>query len=241
MKRKVVFSILFFLAPLVAFSQPKFLWKTSMVQAAPGKLLELIDLYKTRFAADSANGEPRPFWMRHAQGDKWDLLILFPVGNYSEYYAADRVKRRENMQHTALRSQIKEATAWQEDIFVYGPAPEEIRKRFSGASFFHLEIFIALAGKAEELYKEREMENMYGKALKRPENFVFVRDQGAAWDLFTLGGYRDLKHYAESADISQADQDAAAKSAGFEAANKIGPYLRTFIREHHDTLCSIVK
>jgi len=120
-------------------------------------------------------------------------------------------------------------------------APEEIRKRFSGTSFFHLEIFIALAGKTGELYKEREMENMYGKALKRPENFIFVRDQGAAWDLFTLGGYRDLKHYAESADISPAEQEAAAKSAGFEGANKIGPYLRTLIREHHDTLGNLVK
>jgi len=237
----VKISVFLVLVCQFAFSQASYLYKTSLVQAAPGKLLELIDLYKARFAVDSANGEPRPFWMRHAQGDKWDILILFPFGNYSEYYAADRVKRRENGQHTALRRQIKEATSWQEDIFVYGPAPEDIRKKFSGASFFHLEIFIALAGKTEELYKEREMENLYLKALKRPENFIFVRDQGAAWDLFTLGGYRDLKHYAESADISEKDQESAARQAGFEKANRIGLYLRTLIREHHDTLGNLVK
>ncbi len=234
-------SVLLVLVCQFALSQPSYLYKASLVQAAPGKLLELIDLYKTRFAADSANGEPRPFWMRHAQGDKWDLLVLLPMGNYSEYYTADRIKQRENVQRSALKSQIKEATAWQEDIFVYGPAPEEIRKRFSGSSFFHLEIFIALAGKTGELYKEREMENMYLKTLKRPENFIFVRDQGAAWDLFTLGGYRDLKHYAESADISPAEQEAAARSAGFEGASRIGAYLRSLIREHHDTLGNLVK
>jgi hypothetical protein len=62
-----------------------------------------------------------------------------------------------------------------------------------------------------------------------------------AWDMFTIGAYRDLRHYAESAGISEADQDAAAKAAGFEAANRIGPYLRTLIRSHHDTLAVSVR
>ncbi|MGH6802583.1 MAG: hypothetical protein ACREC3_04360 [Methyloceanibacter sp.] len=85
------------------------------------------------------------------------------------------------------------------------------------------------------------LENAYLKALKRPENLVFVRDSGAGWDLFTLGSYRDLKHYAESADIPEKDQEAAARAAGFEAASRIGTYLRTLIREHHDTLAVAVK
>ena len=53
--------------------------------------------------------------------------------------------------------------------------------------------------------------------------------QGAAWDLFTIGFYRDIKHYAESADISEAAQEAAARAAGFESAKQIGPYLRALI------------
>ena len=85
------------------------------------------------------------------------------------------------------------------------------------------------------------MENAYLKTLKRPENLVFVRDQGAGWDLFTLGFYRDLKHYAESADISEAAQDAAARAAGFESASRIGPFLRTLISSHHDTLAVAIK
>ena len=102
-------------------------------------------------------------------------------------------------------------------------------------------MFVSLPGKFAELYKEREMENTYSRALKQPENFIFFRDQGAAWDVFTIGVFRDLKHYAESADALPKEQEAAAKAAGFEASNQIGPYLRRFIREHHDTLAVAIK
>jgi hypothetical protein len=37
------------------------------------------------------------------------------------------------------------------------------------------------------------------------------------------------------------DQEAAAKAAGFDAPSQIGPYLRRFIREHHDTLAVAIK
>ena len=87
-------------------------------------------------------------------------------------------------------------------------------KAFASSAYFHVEMFDALAGKQVELFKEREMENAYLKALKRPDNLIFVRDQGASWDLFTIGTYRDLKHVAESAGIPEADQEAAAKAAG---------------------------
>jgi hypothetical protein len=102
-------------------------------------------------------------------------------------------------------------------------------------------MFHSLPGKQSQLFREREMENAYQGTLKRPENFIFVRDQGAAWDLFTIGAYRNLKHFAESADIPEADQEAAAKAAGFETASRIGPYLRTLISSHHDTLAVAIK
>jgi hypothetical protein len=102
-------------------------------------------------------------------------------------------------------------------------------------------MFVASPGKFADLYKEREMENAYAKAVKEPENFIFVRDQGAAWDIFTIGVFRDLKHYAESADVNPKDAEAAAKAAGFDAPSQIGPYLRRFIREHHDTLAVAIK
>jgi hypothetical protein len=226
--------------PAYAADNP-YLYKVTLVQAAPGKLLELIDLYKQR-AALLKDVDEAPLWMRHSQGDHWDLMILFPLGSYSDYYAPQRVAKRSQAENAAkLDDKFKEDISWQEDLFAYGPPLADLRKAFAGGAFFHVEMFVALPGKFADLYKERAMENVYAKTLKEPENFIFIRDQGAAWDIFTIGVFRDLKHYAESADVPAKDQEAAAKAAGFEAPSQIGPYLRRFIREHHDTLAVAVK
>lgn len=217
-----------------------YLYRATLVQAAPGKLVELIDLYKST-RSSPPDGDDPPFWMRHSQGDRWDLLLLFPMGSYSGYYAPERVARRKTKTSAALSAKIRDDVAREEDVFVYGPPLEEAASRFAKAAFFHVEMFQALAGKQADLYKEREMENAYLKALGRPMNLIFVRETGADWDLFTIGFYRDLKHYAESADIPEAAQEAAAKAAGFESASRIGPYMRTLIASHHDTLAVAIK
>jgi len=221
-------------------STPTYLYQTKLVQAAPGKLLEVIELYKSSLTEYKNAGDEQPFMMRHSQGDRWDLLLLIPMKSYADYYSSERVSKRTQILKEN-RDKLDALIAWQEDVFVYGPPLAELQKAFAPSAFFHVEMFDALAGKQSELFKEREMENAYLKALKRPENLIFVRDMGASWDLFTIGPYRDLKHFAESAGIPESDQEAAAKAAGFEAANRIGPYLRTLISSHHDTLAVSVK
>ncbi len=221
-------------------SAPSYLYKTKLVQAAPGRLLDLIELHKALLTEYRNASDEQPLMMRHSQGDRWDLLLLIPMKSYADYYSPERVSKR-NQTLKESQDKLDALIAWQEDVFVYGPPLAEIQKAFASSAFFHVEMFDALAGKQSELFKEREMENAYLKSLKRPENLIFARDQGAAWDLFTIGAYRDLKHFAESAGIPEADQEAAAKAAGFEAANRIGPYLRTLISLHHDTLAVSVK
>lgn len=237
------FACLFLLlisVPGFCQTQGKYLYKVTLVQAAPGKLPELIDLYKARATALVSAGDEAPLWMRHSQGDHWDLMLLYPMGSYGDYYKPERLAARAKAEQAGA-DKIKEDIAWQEDLFCFGPSIADLRKAFAAGAFFHVEMFVSLPGKFADLYKEREMENAYAKAIKEPENFIFVRDQGAAWDLFTIGVFRDLKHYAESADVPAKDQEAAAKAAGFEAPSQIGPYLRRFIREHHDTLAVAVK
>jgi hypothetical protein len=220
---------------------PTYLYKASLVQAAPGKLLDLIDTYKKVFAEQTkVAGDTTPLWMRHSQGDRWDLLILFPMGSYIDYYKSERVVKRDTVLDP-WRERLKTAIAWQEDIFVYGPPLQDLRKAFATAGLFHVEMFQSLPGKHAELQKQREMENAFSRTAKAPENFIFLRDQGAAWDLFTIGCFENLKHYAQAADVPAAEADAAAKSAGFESAAQIGPYLRTLIALHHDTLAVAIK
>ena len=236
-----LFTFRSFAAPAV--QEPGYLYRATLVQAAPGKLLELIELYKAERAAMPARGDEPFFWMRHSQGDHWDLLLLFPMGSYSGYFGRERVEARQKAAKAAAETdrKMRDMIFRREDVFVWGPPLEEVRGRFEKAAFFHVEMFQSLAGRQGDLAKEREMESAYLKAIGRPTNLLFVRDAGADWDLFTIGFYRDLKHYAESADIPEPAQESAAKAAGFESAKAIGPYLRTLISSHHDTLAVAVK
>ncbi len=223
------------------------LYKAMMVRAAPGKLLDFIQLYKGHMTFYDDAGDARPFWMRHSQGDQWDVLFLFPMGSFSDYYSAERVQKRvqafqkRGMTGKDFEKRFYELVAWHEEVFVNGPPLAQVRQAFEGAGYFHVEMFISLPGHQERLYQQREMENVYLKALDRPQNLIFTHRQGAAWDIFTVGFYRDLKHFAESADIPEDKEDAAARKAGFESASAIGPYLRTLIAQHHDTLATAIR
>ena len=225
-----------------AAQQSGMLYRATLLQAAPGQLLNLIEACKTKQQTDLKAGDEPSLMMRHSQGDKWDLLLLTPMESYSLYYQPGRIQSREN--YAASERALTKASglvAWREDVFVYGPPLDDLRKAFDSGAFFHVEMMEALPGLTVGLRREREMENIYSRELKRPENFIFVRDQGAAWDIFTIGVYRDIKHYAEAADIPVKLQEEAAKKAGFDSPSAIGPYLRTLISSHHDTLAVAVR
>jgi len=222
-------------------AEPAYLYKTTFVRAAPGKLLELIDLYKGRMDVIAAGGDEKPFWWRHTQGDQWDLMMIYPLESYTAYYGPERVARRTKAAEASplnakqFQRKLEACTAWREDIFVFGPPLEAVQKAFAGASYYHIEIMASLPGKQAELYKEREMESAYQVALGRPEYLIFVRDQGAAWDIFTLDFYRDIKHWADSGEISKEKRAEAARQAGFKSPDEIGPYMRSLIDFHRDT------
>src|SRR5262249_10498525 len=131
MKRTLYLALLLALScgSLAAADTP-YLYKVTLVQAAPGKLLDLIDLYKTRTAALQHSGEEAPLWMRHSQGDHWDLMILFPMGSYGDYYRPERVANRSRVEQ-AFTDRFKENIAWQEDLFAYGPPLANLRKAFA--------------------------------------------------------------------------------------------------------------
>jgi hypothetical protein len=219
-----------------------YLYRATLLQAAPGKLLEVLDLYKSGWPGTRDSGDEPPFGMRHSQGDRWDLLLLFPMESHAVFYAAARIERRQRARDGARAAldKLRDDTAWQEDVFVLGPPLARVRE-LARAGFFHVEMFEALPGKQRDLYHQREMENAYSAALSLPENLIFVRDSGAPWDVFTIGAYRDLKHYAEGADVPEAKSEQAARAAGFDGAKAIGPYLRTLITLHHDTLAVSIR
>jgi hypothetical protein len=230
-----------------ASTKPAYLYKTTFIRASQGKLLDLIALYKDRLAVIEAGGDVRPFWWRHTQGDHWDLMLLTPMGSYTDYYAKARVAKRvkaaekSGLTEEAFARKLDACSSWKEDVYVLGPPLDFVQKAFEGTAYYHIEIMVSLPGKQAELYKEREMENVYGVAGGRPYNMIFVRESGASWDIYTLGCYRDLQHWAAPSPLSKEEREVAAKKAGFAGADAIGPYMRTLIDFHRDTMGVAIK
>lgn len=208
------------------------LYRMTLMRAAPGRQLELLqDLQEGIRSVSVPREDRRPLIIRHSQGDHWDFMVLAPVGNYRDYFA----------QSSALNAAAPaELVAWQEDEFVRGP---DLRTfpGFFDATLYHVEMFNALATSRDALVKERQMENAYARAVGRPTNAIFVRELGASWDVFTIGAWRNWKHYAERDDLDPSKSAAAAKAAGFQSDAHIGPYLRSLINTHHDTLATPVR
>lgn len=203
------------------------LYRTTLLRAAPGRLLDLISALK---AGGLAAPDSKALVLRHAQGDHWDLMVLQPVADYAQA-----------LKNPGTLTLAPEGlVAWQEDEFVRGPDIDAL-PGFRAANLYHAEMFHALAGKRAELLKEREMENAYAGLLGRPQTAIFSRELGGSWDSFTLGWYRGWKHYAERDDIPKEKSAAAAKAAGFVDADQIGPYLRSLILDHHDSLLTPVR
>src|SRR4030095_12294034 len=78
-----------------------YLYRATPLQAAPGKLLEVVDLYKSGWPGIAGSGDEAPIAMRHSQGDRWDLLLLFPMGSFEDYYAPERIEKRRRARETA--------------------------------------------------------------------------------------------------------------------------------------------
>lgn len=219
-------------------------YKVITMRATPGKLLDLIDVIKADLKNYKRAGIDKPFLMRHSQGDQWDLLLIYPIKDLGNHFSeGELTKRREN---SATLDQgygrpYYNLVAWQEESIAEGPSLKEFNERFNKFDYYHVEMFQALAGKQQELLNQREMENVYLTEIGRDTNLIFTKIFGGEVDIFTLGFYRDIKHFAESADIPLETENAAAKKAGFESVYTIGSYLRSLLLQHHDTLAGAVR
>ena len=237
MNNKKVLLLFFFVFSIflnTGIIKAQSLYKVSLVRAAPGDLLELIGIFQKKAIDLESSTGFKPYILRHSQGDSWDLMIVQYVQDYSHYFTSDLTTDSQFI--PAFSEESTELISFHEEMFFNGPDYQSFKTKFENNGYFHVEMFIALSDKHQKLLEEREMENGYLLLIERPTNFIFTRDMGGRWDLFTIGAYRDLTHYAESALIPEEKENEAAIKAGFESASTIGSYLRSLILEHHDTL-----
>lgn len=224
------------------------LYRVTWLRAAPGKLPSLIDeVLRGQHDAAAAPPNLAPLILRHSQGDQWDLMVIVPVGSYAKYFSAERLDNSKAASPEApptaagSNDQRQPLISWQEDEFMWGPPSAELRAALAPATLFHAEIFLSLPGTLKDLIAEREAENRYQRELSRPEGFIFTRDLGAAWDVMTIAPYQSWKHFAQRDDIPVEKSQAAARAAGFKSSDDIGPYLRSLIAMHHDTIGTVVR
>lgn len=222
------------------------LYKFVTIQAAPGKLPDLLALYRQRWPVMTANGDETPIVVRHSQGDRWDLLVIYPIGSFTSFYSPERMARREaagqasGLPNARFQERLYELIAWHEDVFVWGPPLAELRAYVAGATVAHLEMMQARAGQHEALTRQRHMESDFNVNRGRPRMLVFTHQEGAAWDVITLDAWKDWRQYGEAQMVPADVSEAAAKKAGFASADAVGVAMRSFINTHHDTLGSFV-
>jgi hypothetical protein len=222
-------------------------YRTLLLRAAPGSLDALLDLYRGRRDVYTAAGLEQPVLMRHSQGDQWDLMALFPIGSLEEYFGSERTDRLDEaataagLSETAFQDSLRTLVVFREEVFVSGPSVATLREQEEGAGLFHIEMFVAVPGKYYELVRQREMENAYYHATERAGNLIFERLAGAQWDVFTVGFYDDMQHFAADPESPREVLEQAAVDAGFESRSTIGTYLRELMHHHNDTLAVPVR
>src|SRR5260370_2107206 len=93
--RILLFSLL---ATSVFAAEGNYLYRAQLVQATPGKFVELLDLLGRESAVIASGADPAPFIMRHSQGDHWDLMLIYPMASYAEYYRPERIANRKRLE-----------------------------------------------------------------------------------------------------------------------------------------------
>ncbi len=232
-------------SPIASELEGDYLYKVSAVRAAPGSMSDLLDWIAALRASDyfEDSGQSPPFIMRHSQGDQWDLLIISPMGNWSNYFSEDSVSKREtaSAKHTKLLASGDALLAFDEDHFAYGPSLVAFSAAYDDNDFYHIEMFKAAPGKSAELFEQRRMENDYLSTTGQTANMIFSRAAGSDVDVFTIGFHKNFEAFAAPGSVSDADKEAAAIAAGFKGRSDISFYLRSLISGHHDTLAVKVK
>ena len=237
-----IFALVFSLPSIASAGEleGEYLYKVTTIRAATGALADLLDweaqLKASEYYDDA--GQERPLLMRHSQGDQWDLLVIVPMQSWTDFHSQAATQKRGNAsaKHAELIAAGQSLFAFYEDHFAYGPSWAALRAAYAANSFYHIEMFKAAPGKANELLEQRRMENTYLESTGQTPNMIFRRAAGSDVDIFTIGFHRSFQAFAAPADVTAEEKELAAKAAGFNGLSDISFYLRSLISGHHDTL-----
>lgn len=237
---RILLIVLF--TSFLAAQTGNYAYKMILYQAAPGQLTDLITAIKKDINNHTSYGLEEPVLMRHSQGAHWDLMLVIPIESMQSYFSESAMQKRKsaNSFDPVYGSDFLNMVSHYEEIYANGPDAKGFNKLAAELPYYHIEMFVAVAGKQKELLKERQMENDYYRNVDFGTNYIFKKITGSKWQNITIGFYKDIKDFAKSVDIPFDVDDEAAKKAGFKGVAYIGTYLRELLLTHQDTLAKRV-
>jgi len=142
--------ILVALCLVSAITTAEALYRITLLRATPGSLATLIKQTSDYKSKQNDNVSI----MRHSQGDHWDLMLLEPAGkNPLDMYD---FRNYADFQHSFL---AKSKAEW-----------HQLNEKTKIRGMFHIEMFHALHGKADELLKQRKTNVIFYVATQTNKN-----------------------------------------------------------------------
>ena len=200
------------------------LYHIHISKAAPGKLPQLIDAYKSGPAPEASEPQVTPIILRHRDGDEWDLITITPLGKQTTLTAAAPPQAVLD-----YYDRLAPLSDWHNDTFVIGPAWAVVQKALvvaKGEPVYVVSDYRAMPGHRPQLrgVLERNAQDTPGR------NVLFVHAEGAAWN------FLNITRYDSWAEVGAPPPQPAA---GTPAPDQ-GLAIRDHMAVHHDTIATFV-
>lgn len=199
------------------------LYHIHISKAAPGKLPQLIDAYKSAPAPEASEPQVTPIILRHRDGDEWDLITITPLGKQTTLTA--------NAPPQAIidyYQRVGSLSDWHNDTFVIGPSWAVVQKALvvaKGEPVYVVTDYRALPGHRAQLRQvlDRNAQDTPGR------NVLFAHVEGASWN------FLDITRYDSWAELGAPPPQPAGG-----AQQDQGLAIRDHMAVHHDTIATYV-
>jgi hypothetical protein len=200
------------------------LYHIPISKAAPGKLPQLIEAYKSEPAPAADEPQVTPIILRHRDGDEWDLVTITPLGKQVTLSASAPPQATLD-----YYQRLAPLSDWHNDTFVLGPSWAVVQKALvvaKGEPVYVVTDYRALPGHRPQLRTvlDRNAQDTPGR------NVLFAHVEGAAWN------FLDITRYDSWADVGAPPPQPPA---GTQPQDQ-GLAMREHVAVHHDTIATYV-
>jgi hypothetical protein len=195
-----------------------------VVQAAAGKLPQLLNEYRNAPGPDPGEPQVSPIILRHREGGEWDLIVITPLGKQTTISAEPLPQAVQ-----AYNQRIQPLTSWHGDTFVVGPSWATVQKALMPEANAPQTVYVvsdyrAIPGHRQQLRQvlDRNEQDTPGRAV------TFSHIEGAPWNFLTVTRYNSWT------ELGGATQPQAGQQPD------PGLSIREHLAVHHDTICTYV-